>query len=132
MTTVSDNGLITTQRGDSFEFPLFINIGDNLTYTRYPIGYLSTAKIYVGVMEPNQMFENAIIRQVYSGGDFYIEGEKNLDKYTSEGDLIIKFSPKDTCCLRPGTYYYQIILTDDSIYLRGQSTIVPKTLFTLC
>lgn len=126
----STNGTITISRGDSFESPLFINMGTLLNPTRYEIGTHLNAKIYLGVMEPNQPFECALIRQMYQGGDLYNQdGSINTSKYTTEGDLLIKISPEDTYNLRVGKYYYQVILVDDCEDFKGQVTIIDKTPF---
>ena len=53
MATRSINNIITISRGDSFEFPLFINIGTLLNPIKYNLVEHENAKIYLGVMEPN-------------------------------------------------------------------------------
>lgn len=122
MVTISNDNIITINRGDSFEFPLFINMGTLLNPIRYSIKNNPNSVVYFGVMEPNQCFENALIRQMYQGGE-------NNNQYTEQGDLIIKLKPKDTMYIKPGKYYYQAILTDDSEFLKGQTTIISETPF---
>ena len=61
MVTISNNGFITLNRGDSFSVPLFINGGSELVPIRYSLSAHPETEIYFGVMEPGQPFENAII-----------------------------------------------------------------------
>ena len=63
MLHVSDSGMIQLNRGDSFKLPLIINCGTALE----PIQYLLADNdiIYFAVLEPNSLFENAIIRKIY-------------------------------------------------------------------
>ena len=97
MIDLSRNGIIEVNRGDSFELPLFINQGTDITPIRYNMKD-SNSEVYVGVMEPNQPFERAIIRKKYT-----------KDDVNENGDIVIKFSSNDTVCLLPGKYYYQIL-----------------------
>lgn len=55
-------------------------------------------KVYMGIMENNQVFENAIVMKVF-------DINSNLNEY---GDIIIEFKPEDTVNLLPGKYKYQI------------------------
>ena len=59
-----ENGIITMMRGDSFETPIYVNVGTHLE----PVFYTLTGrdKLYVGVMEPNAAFEDAVIKKVYT------------------------------------------------------------------
>ena len=114
MATRSINNIITISRGDSFEFPLFINIGTLLNPIKYNLVEHENAKIYLGVMEPNQAFEQALIRQIYT-----------KDDVDENGNIIIKFFPSDTYLLNPGIYYYEIKLKDGN----AVTTVLPKTLF---
>ena len=50
-------------------------------------------EIYFALLEPNQCWEEAILKKKYTTPDFDI-----------------KLDPKDTMCLIPGLYYYQIKL----------------------
>ena len=114
MTTVSNDGIITTVRGDSFEFPLFINMGTPVSPVRYYIAEHENAKVFFGVMAPNQPFEKAFIKKIYTKDDI-----------NKEGDVVVKFIPKDTWYIRKGTYYYEVKLQDSE----GVVTVIPKTLF---
>jgi len=112
---ISPNQIITINRGDTFNAPLFINIGGSKIYpVRYPFTDKDT--IYVGIMEAHQPFEHAIIKKVYTIED--------LNEY---GDIVLRLDSKDTEYLLPGTYYYEIKLEhindDDTTIIK---TIVPK------
>ena len=104
MFNITYNGIITVNRGDSFCLPLLINYGTKMDPLHYTPG--DNAIIYFGVMEPNQPFENAIIRKKYTS--------KDVD---DDGNVVIKFKPQDTQCVLPGKYYYQVkvqrFLSDD-------------------
>lgn len=95
MFNISDTGIIYVTRGDNFEVPLFINQGTELNPIRYIINEHS--EIYFGIMEPNVPFEEGIVRKKYTYKDL-----------NSNGDVLIKISHEDTCCLEPGKYYYQV------------------------
>ena len=116
MVFISNNGFIRLTRGDSFDVPLFINRGDKCYPDRYYLQGHPEATVYLGVMEPNQPFETALIRKKYN----------YQSKFNENGDLIISFTPEDTENVLPGKYYYSIKID------RGNNrvdTIVPKTEF---
>lgn len=96
MFNIAFNGIITVNRGDSFKFPLTINFGSSLEPNTYGLNELD--KLYFAVMEPNQPFETALIKKVFTQKDF------------KDGQVQISFRPKDTECVLPGKYYYQIKL----------------------
>ena len=117
MFSVSENGIVTVNRGDSFELPITLNIGSSMNYEEYYLQPCDT--IYLGIMEPNQPFETAIVRKKFTSSDMT--------------DGVVKFCccPEDTVCLIPGKYYYQVkIATVDSKTKRTNvKTLVDKTLF---
>lgn len=124
MIDLSRNGIIEVNRGDSFELPLFINQGTDITPIRYNMKN-SNSEVYVGVMEPNQPFERAVIRKKYTKNDV-----------NENGDIIVKFSSNDTVCLLPGKYYYQIKIKLYNNYDNNKddcniNTIVPMTQFII-
>lgn len=119
MFNISRSGIITINRGDSAEIPIFLNAGNSMEFEEYTL--LPNDRLYFGVMEPNQPFECALIRKTY--------GFEDLD---SRGELVVRLRSSDTECLLPGKYYYQIKLES----LRNQTTneydvetVVDKTLF---
>lgn len=109
--------ILRVHRGDTFQYPIIINAGSVLHPTRYSLQ--ENDKLYVGIMEPNQPFEFAILKKVYT------ESSEKTDK----GDTLLKLNPIDTQYLHPGTYYWQAKLVqtdgDDQIV----TTVVDKTLF---
>lgn len=117
MFKISSNGIVTVNRGDSFELPLILNIGSSMTH----VAYVMTPEdvLYLGVMEPQQSFEDAILRKKITYEDL------------NEDNICIRFWPEDTMFLSPGKYYYQIKLqTTDSVTKKKDiETVVDKTLF---
>lgn len=119
MFTLAFNGIITVNRGDSFSFPLYLNCGTNLEPILYNID--SSVVVYFAVMEPNQPFEEALIKKRYTAADC-----------DENGNVIIKFRPKDTQCVLPGKYYYQVKVqrfNSDDPEDYEVDTVVDKTLF---
>ena len=76
--------------------------------------------LYLGIMEPNQPFETAIIRKRVTN--------KDIDDF---GNLFVRFWPEDTLHVSPGKYYYQIKLqtVDNETKKLDVETVVDKTLF---
>ena len=97
MFNIAFNGIITVNRGDSFRFPLTINFGSTLNPETYLLN--EHDKVYFAVMEPNQPFECALIKKVFTSKDI-----------NENREIEISFKPKDTECVLPGKYYYQIKL----------------------
>lgn len=87
--------IINMFRGDSLDIPLDIRNGSAMNYEQYNLTDNDT--IYFGLMEPNQKFEDAILKKVLTASDI---DENN--------NLIIKLKPTDTVDLLPGKYYYSI------------------------
>ena len=119
MFNIAFNGIITINRGDSFSFPLVLNMGTTLNPSKYFLD--EHAFIYFAVMEPNQPFENALIKKKYTVHD--------VDEY---GNVLIKFRPQDTQCVLPGKYYYQVKLqrfNSDDPEDYEVDTVIDKTLF---
>lgn len=118
MSTNVSNNMIELTRGDSAKYPLFINMGTDLCPIRYELG--DKDELYLGIMEPNQPFECALVKKKYTN--------KNINEHK---DVIVKIYPEDTVALIPGKYYYQIKLrkyveTEDSYDV---ITIIDKTEF---
>ena len=117
MLTMSHCGQVRLSRGDSLILPVEINQGTSLD----PIAYELQDKdeVYFGLMEPNQPWEQALLKKRYTNADFI------------DGRAILKFKPNDTMCLLPGLYYYQIKVriydaeADEFLV----NTIMPKTQF---
>lgn len=116
MFTISKNGFVSITRGDSFKAPLFINGGTAMCPARLTLSRYPDANLYVGIMEPHQIFEEAIIRQIYTS-------KSEINRY---GDVLIKLRPEETEYLLPGKYYYEVKLDIGDGVL---DTIIPKTEF---
>ncbi len=119
MFNLSYNGIVTVNRGDSFELPIILNAGTNLQPVLYEL--TEDTVIYFGVMEPNQPFENALIRKRYT-----------IEDVNENGLVVVRFRPQDTQCVLPGKYYYQVKLqrfrsNDPEDY--DVDTVVDKTQF---
>ena len=116
---VTYNGIITINRGDSFVATMALTAGSEIN----PVVYEMTPDsfVYFGLMEPNQPFEDAIVKKKYTIND--------LDE---NGNVVIKFKPSDTQCLLPGRYYYQVklqVCNPDNYEDYEVHTIIDKTQF---
>ena len=119
MSNISYNGIITLMRGDSFSMPIRINLGTNITPYIYKLE--SNDKLYFALMEPNQAFEDAVMKKVYT----------HLSDTDEDGNILLVIDPKDTEQLLVGKYYYMIKLR---MFVHGKEvvkTIIPPTLFWL-
>ena len=99
MLNLTKNRVLTIKRGDTCSFPIFINAGTQLKPIRFDLRDYQTAYILFAVMEPNQDFDKAIIKKSYTYKDV-----------NDNGDVVVRFIPKDTAFLAPGKYYYEIKL----------------------
>lgn len=109
---IEDNYL-KMNRGDSYTLPIIINEGTKLCFKQYQLRQFD--KIYVGIMEPNQSFENALIRKVLS-----ITSPTN--KY---GHPLFQLSPQDTEYVLTGKYFIEIKLVQTSGEQQTVTTILP-------
>ena len=113
MFSISDNNIITLNRGDSFSLDIFVNVGSPWNPIQYTLG--EGDNVYFALCEPNQPFEFALVRKVFTKDDLTDEGMVHMD-----------FSGEMTEYLLPGVYYYTIKL---QTYDGSVSTIIPKTKF---
>ena len=124
MFNISNNRIVTMNKGDSIKVPLFINAGDETELIRYVLQ--EGDKLYFSVMEPNTPFECGVIRKILT--------KDNLNIY---GDVVLELGLNDTQYLQPGIYYYEaklikqpdeegIITTDVEAY-----TVIPRTKFII-
>ncbi len=118
MFDISNNGIITLSRGDTASTPLFLNEGTELNPVRYILR--DNDKVYFGISESNCNFENALIRKVYT--------KDNLNKY---GDVVIEFESKDTQCVLPNTYFYEIKLVRQLDNEQLIDTVVVRSKFVI-
>lgn len=135
MACVYKNGIIEMTRGDTFTFPVYINVGSKLHPMLYELRGCDSGKhgdldnftdnLYFAVMEPNQTWENAIIRKTFDYKDF---DRKHMC-------VLVHFFSEDTEYLKPGVYYYQVKLRRDAQSLDGEleavDTIIGKTKFII-
>lgn len=133
MLSISQNGIISMSKGDSWKTSIFINIGTDLEPAPYNLE--EGDHVYFGVMEPNQPFKDALVckklgvadRTPKDGGGF------------RDGYVDLYFDSKDTEHLIPGVYYYEVKLlrpaTDPGALEHGITeyvdTIIPRTKFII-
>lgn len=92
--------IITLNRGDSYPFTLYID-DPNSQDGIYRLKDDDT--VYLGIMDPHQLFENALVRKKYTADD--------MDE---AGNISIVIKPEDTIDLYPGIYYYAVKLHKSS------------------
>jgi len=112
------SNIITINRGDSFEFNLYIEDKD----TESGLYFLDTDDVvYLGVMMPRMTFEDALIKRKYN----YTNQEK-------DGSIVVKITPSDTLDLEPGVYYYSVKLVQNVRTEQEEvKTVINKTKFVV-
>lgn len=88
--------IIVLNRGDSYPFTFYIedpNSQDGIYRLK------DDDAVYLGIMDPHQLFENALVRKKYTAED--------MDE---AGNISVEIRPEDTIDLFPGIYYYAIKL----------------------
>lgn len=98
MINISNNGFISMHRGDTFTVPLFINMGTKEDPIRLYMSQHPNAEVFLGIMEPNQPFEQALIKKRFTASN----------EFNQFGDLVVSFKDIDTLNILPGLYYYCI------------------------
>lgn len=141
MFTIVGNGIITLNRGDTFTIPLDINIGTGVAPKYYTLKGPQNEdypedrdRLFFALLEPNQRWEDAIVKKVYTSDDIAVE----------YGVPLLHFYSEDTEYLKPGTYYYQVKLlrsrfndmsenVDKSIDdgFEHVDTVIPRTKFII-
>lgn len=124
MFDVSNNNIITITRGDTATLSMYINIGSELEPLYFPLTD-TDAKVYMGIMEPHQPFEKAIVKKTF---------DKDHGWDPEQQVLLITIRPEDTERLIPGVYYYSIKLYRPASDILGQDqidTIIPKRKFVI-
>jgi len=112
---INDGNIISITRGDDFFVPLFINCGKKVCPQNYHMQPYDA--LYVSVMEPNQPFDQGVIRQVITSDEL---------ARTEDGLYMLHFYSEDTENLLPGRYYLEIKLR---LYNNNICTIVNKAKF---
>ena len=122
MFDISKEGNIQLIRGDTLSLVLFINQGNELVPSRYILG--DNDEVYFALMEPNQLFENAILKKVFT---------KETSEFTEDGDLIITLDPSDTENLLEGQYIYTIKLRTTNLDTNREEvrTVVTEHQFSI-
>ena len=85
---------VTMHRGDSLKLSFDVFLGDSLTKSLYNIS--EEDNIYFAILEPNQPWEAAIVKKKLS--------------VAQDSKINVTIEPKDTMCLLPGLYYFQLKL----------------------
>ena len=98
MFTISKNYIITATHGDDFSFNYSINLGTPMQEDIYTL--TDGDYLFLGVMEHNQDFEQALIKKTFTKDNIVIK----------TGEVNIKFTSKDTINVVPGEYRYEIKL----------------------
>ena len=140
MLSISQNGIISMSKGDSWKTSIFINLGTALEPSPYNLE--EGDHVYFGVMEPNQPFKDALVckklgaadRTPKAGEEEDADGDGFVDGYVD-----LYFDGKDTEHLIPGIYYYEVKLlrpaADKGALERGITesvdTIIPRTKFII-
>lgn len=87
------NNSLTLIRGDTFVFPIELTFGTKFDPEYF---YMSDDdKLYVGIREYNSLFDDSIVRKVYT---------TKSDEYDN-GVVNFTLHPKDSELLITGTYY---------------------------
>lgn len=110
----NDINCFTISRGDTFVFPIIINQGTKLYPEEYTLQEKDT--IYGAILQPNEAFEDALIRKVLT-----IEDIQQDMKYP-----LFKLIPEDTEYLRTGKYYFTLKLKQED---NTVTTILPMKEF---
>lgn len=115
--------IIKMTRGDTCEFNLTID-DEGSENGKYVLQGNDT--VYFGLMEPNSVFEQSLVKKIYT--------EEDCDK---DGNIFITIEPEDTEHLLPGVYYYSVKLEVD--HENGETyesihkviTVINKTKFII-
>lgn len=119
MFDVDKNGNIKVNKGDTFNVPLFIDIGENLFIsTRFVLK--EGDEVTFRLFEANAPECCSLIK-------------KTLTKIDANdyGDILIGFDHGDTDNLFPGIYFYEIILKRPQEPKDAYITIVPRRKFVI-
>ena len=66
---ITRDNIVSLTRGDSARFPLFINTGTAIKPVRYVLA--DEDEVYLAVMQPNQYFENAILKKKFTKDKYW-------------------------------------------------------------
>jgi hypothetical protein len=91
-----DRTTLEMVRGDTFILSLPLNEGTREHFVRHVL--TNDEQMYIGIMKPNQSFEDAYIRCVLTS-----TSEKD-----SLGNCILRLHPEHTANMIPGKYYFTV------------------------
>lgn len=97
-----DRTTLEMTRGDTFVLPLPLNRGSREYFEKHEL--TDNEYIYIGIMKPNQPFENASIRCML---------DKDSEK-DSQGNCVMRLSSEHTVNMNPGKYYLTVKFVRDS------------------
>lgn len=103
-------------RGDSFEFSIELQDDNRLSPT--PYYPTETELLYVGIMEPNQSFESALVKKVLNNTDI-----------DTAGNRIFSLTADETERIQVGKYYIQIKLFNTQTNV--VKTVLKPTVFNI-
>lgn len=119
---IKKNNVFTMNRGDTaiMNFNVNVELPENVIVD----------KLYLGITEPNQYFEDALIKKTFEiNKDITITTEDNIWSFS------IQIDPEDTVDIIPGTYYYEVkasgVIDQDEEQSDFATTIVQKTKFII-
>lgn len=94
MFRIARNGIIVMNRGDTGKFGFYVDHGTTACPDKRKLGDLD--EVYLGIMEADQRFEDALVRKVFTKED---QADPD-DEYLVSAVI----NPIDTIALEPGTY----------------------------
>lgn len=119
---IKKNNVFTMNRGDTatMNFNVNVELPENVIVD----------KLYLGITEPNQYFEDALIKKTFEiNKDITITTENNIWSFS------IQINPEDTVDIIPGTYYYEVkasgVIDQGEERSDFATTIVQKTKFII-
>ena len=121
--------IVSMNRGDTYTLYVdaFLDVYQDEEYT-----LTDNDAIYFGLMDPNQHFEDALVRKKLTAADLE----------DPQGPFPITLEPEDTVDLMPGRYYYMVKLKQDHIehyddptmpdeHIQSVTTIIDKSKFVI-
>lgn len=118
-TEITNNKIVVVNKGDSLTLTFPINLAGGIELDKYEMAVED--RIYFAVCEPNQAFEDGVVRKILT-----------IDDLDDKGNVIINLVPADTYYLLPGNYYYEIKLKIGDTADATIKTIIPKRKFVVC
>ena len=118
MINISHNGTVMVKRGDTFNVPLFINIGTEEEPMRLDFTNKPWLKVHFNIESAGK-----------DGPVLFTKTFTNLD-VNEYGDIMVLLTSDETKKLRSGVYEYTIYVTDDSD-VEFNYTVTPNKMFYL-